>query len=255
MVWPATLIGAAAGFALANIPGAMLGGLLGHVLDRRLHLDSWGALRARMRGDPAIDQQDLLFILLGRLAKSDGRVQEAHIQQARSEMKRIGLDEAGTRRAIAAFSRGKSGGDNLHPALHKLKGERVTVERLLRSCWQMAAADGRIGQRERALILQWGSWLGLAAHQVEALGAGYDTPQGLPPKRGNSYRDALSLLGVTADCEPAVIKRAYRRLLSQNHPDKLAGSGASPAVVRAATDRTRELHSAYNLIRERHGFR
>ncbi|MNY76158.1 DnaJ-like protein DjlA [compost metagenome] len=52
-----------------------------------------------------------------------------------------------------------------------------------------------------------------------------------------------------------MIKRAYRRLLSQNHPDKLAGSGASPALVRAATDRTRELHNAYNLIRERHGFR
>ncbi|GLZ84920.1 molecular chaperone DjlA [Metapseudomonas resinovorans] len=255
MVWPATLIGAAAGFALANIPGAMLGGLLGHVLDRRLHLDSWGALRARLRGDPAIDQQDLLFILLGRLAKSDGRVQEAHIQQARSEMKRIGLDEAGTRRAIAAFNRGKSGGDNLHLALHKLQDERVTVERLLRSCWQMAAADGRIGKRERELVLQWGGWMGLAASRVEALGAGYDTPQGLPSKRSNSYRDALILLGVTADCEPAVIKRAYRRLLSQNHPDKLAGSGASPAVVRAATDRTRELQSAYNLIRERHGFR
>ncbi|MNE98085.1 DnaJ-like protein DjlA [compost metagenome] len=90
---------------------------------------------------------------------------------------------------------------------------------------------------------------------MAALGAGYDTPQGLPPKRGNSYKDALTLLGVTADCEPAVIKRAYRRLLSQSHPDKLAGSGASPALVRAATDRTRELHSAYNLIRERHGFR
>lgn len=255
MVWPATLIGAAAGFALASIPGAMLGGLLGHVLDRRLALDSWSALRTKLRGDPAIDQQDLLFILLGRLAKSDGRVQEAHIQQARSEMKRLGLDEAGIRRAIAAFNRGKAGGDNLHPCLCKLKDERLTVERLLRSCWQMAAADGRIGQRERELILQWGRWLGFSASRVETLGAGYDTPQGLRLKRSNSYKEALTLLGVTADCEPAVIKRAYRRLLSQNHPDKLAGSGASQAVVRAATDRTRELHSAYNLIRERHGFR
>ncbi|MDH4560888.1 MULTISPECIES: TerB family tellurite resistance protein [unclassified Pseudomonas] len=255
MVWPATLIGAAAGFALASIPGAMLGALLGQVLDRRLKLESWGDLRARLRGDPAIEEQDLLFVLLGRLAKSDGRVQEAHIQQARSEMKRVGLDDASARRAIAAFNRGKAGSDNLQPSLHVLKGERLTAERLLRSCWQMAAADGRIGQRERELILQWGHWLGLPTARIEALGAGYDIPHGLPPKRGNSYKDALILLGVTADCEPAVIKRAYRRLLSQNHPDKLAGSGASPALVRAATDRTRELHSAYNLIRERHGFR
>jgi DnaJ like chaperone protein len=255
LVWPATVIGAAAGFALANIPGAMLGALLGQVLDRRLKLESWRDLRARLRGDPAIDEADLLFVLLGRLAKSDGRVQEAHIQQARSEMKRAGLDGAGTRRAIAAFNRGKAGSENLHSSLRVLKDERLTVERLLRSCWQMAAADGRIGQHERELILQWGHCLGLPTSRIEALGAGYDIPHGLPPKRGNSYKDALILLGVTADCEPAVIKRAYRRLLSQNHPDKLAGSGASPALVRAATDRTRELHSAYNLIRERHGFR
>jgi DnaJ like chaperone protein len=255
LVWPATLIGAAAGFALASIPGALLGGLLGQVLDRRLQLDSWGALRARLRGESAIDQQDLLFILLGRLAKSDGPVQEAHIQQARSEMKRLGLDEVGTRRAIAAFNRGKAGADSLEISLRQLRDDRLSVERLLRSCWQLAAADGRIGQHERQLILQWGYWLGRSASQVEALGAGYDLPQGLRPRRGNSYKDALTLLGVTAECEPAVIKRAYRRLLSQNHPDKLAGSGASPALVRAATDRTRELHSAYNLIRERHGFR
>ncbi|WP_044871267.1 TerB family tellurite resistance protein [Pseudomonas sp. LFM046] len=255
MLWPATLIGVVAGFALANIPGALLGGLLGHVLDRRLALDSWAALRARIRGEPAIDQQDLLFILLGRLAKSDGRVREAHIQQARSEMKRLGLDEAGKRRAIAAFNRGKGGADDLHSSLHQLKDDHPAAERLLRSCWQMAAADSRIGRHERELILKWGHWLGLSASRVEALGAGYDTPQGLPPRRGNSYKEALALLGVTADCEPAVIKRAYRRLLSQNHPDKLAGSGAGPAVVRAATDRTRELHNAYQLIRERHGFR
>jgi DnaJ like chaperone protein len=82
------------------------------------------------------------------------------------------------------------------------------------------------------------------------------TPERKPlVNRGTTYQEALRLLGVTATTEPSVIKRAYRRLLSRHHPDKVAGSGASPAQVREATERTRELHNAYSLIRERRDFR
>ena len=54
--------------------------------------------------------------------------------------------------------------------------------------------------------------------------------------RPDSYREALLLLGVEAGSEPALIKRAYRKLISQHHPDKLAGAGASVERVRAATE-------------------
>ena len=86
MWWPGTLIGAGAGFAIASIPGAMLGALLGQALDRRLQLHSWAQVRERLGGRPALRNDELLFVLLGRLAKSDGRVMDGHIQQARQEM-------------------------------------------------------------------------------------------------------------------------------------------------------------------------
>ena len=68
MLWPATLIGAGDGWALASIPGALLGGLLGQLLDRRVRLESWRGLLARLRGRAVNDEDDLLFQLLGYLA-------------------------------------------------------------------------------------------------------------------------------------------------------------------------------------------
>ncbi|MGV8919082.1 MAG: TerB family tellurite resistance protein [Pseudomonas sp.] len=255
MLWPGTLIGAGAGFAIANIPGALLGALLGQALDRRLELHSWAHLRERLGGRAVPRDDELLFILLGRLAKTDGRVVDGHIQQARLEMRRMELSEPAKRRAIAAFNRGKTGRDRLHGFLRRLKTQPHAAEGLLRACWRMAWADGKASRAERELIELWGSWLGWTAAKVQALAIDYD-PQKKPiASSAELYQDALQLLGVTASAEPAQIKRAYRRLLSRHHPDKVAGSGANAFQVREATEKTRELHQAYTLIRERRDFR
>lgn len=253
MFWPITLLGLLIGWLLASIPGALLGGLLGQVLDRRLRLHSWSALWQRL-GLQQPDRTDdmLLFVLLGRLAKCEGRVLPVHIEQARSEMQRLGLGDADRQRAIDAFSRGKTGRDSLRAPLRR---QRLQSEALLRACWRMAWVDGRVGQVEQELILLWGKWLGVSPATQAHLNAAYAPKQGSMASAGGSYEQALRLLGVAADSEPAQIKRAYRRLLSRHHPDKLAGSGAGAERVREATEKTRELHNAYGVIRQRRGFR
>lgn len=255
MWWPGTLIGAGAGFAIASIPGAMLGALLGQALDRRMNLQGWAQVRERLGGRPALRNDELLFVLLGRLAKVDGRVVDGHIQQARLEMRALDLSEPAQRRAIAAFNRGKSGNDRLRGYLRRLGAQPHAAEGVLRACWRMVWADGRAGVAERELLAQWGKWLGWTPQQVQALATDYEPHKQALPGGGLTYRDALRLLGVSADSEPAQIKRAYRRLLSRHHPDKIAGSGATPLQVREATDKTRELHTAYRVIRERRDFR
>ena len=255
MLWPGTVIGAAAGYAIASIPGALLGALLGQALDRHLQLRSWADLFGRWGGGPPLGQQELLFVLLGRLAKSDGRVVDGHIEQARQEMRLLGLDSAAQRRAITAFNRGKAGNDRLRGSLQRLGGQPHAAEGILRACWRMVWADGRAGAAECELMGVWGQWLGWTPARVKALAADYQPRRSTLASSGGSYQEAMRLLGVAATTEPAQIKRAYRRLLSRHHPDKLAGSGATSAQVREATERTRELHNAYALIRERRDFR
>ncbi|WP_442111792.1 TerB family tellurite resistance protein [Pseudomonas sp. NUPR-001] len=254
MLWPSTVIGAGAGFAIASIPGALLGALLGQAMDRRLQLHSWAHVRERLGGRPVLLDDEVLFVLLGRLAKCDGRVVDGHIQQARQEMQRLEMNEAGRRRAIAAFNRGKRGQERLGAYLRRIKQQPHAAEGMLRACWRMVWADGRAGRQERELLLDWGQQLGWSAPRVKALALEYEPQRPGLSSVNLGYHDALRLLGVEAHAESGQIKQAYRRLVSRHHPDKLAGSGASPSQVREATERTRELHQAYAIIRKQRGF-
>lgn len=255
MIWPGTIIGLIAGSWLAGIPGALLGILLGQVLDRRARLKSWAEFKSVIGFGQAVREDELLFLLLGRLAKSDGRVLEVHIEQARAEMRRLGLGATAQQRAIRAFQRGKGSRESLRKPLRRVALQRNAGEAMLRACWRMIWADGRAGPAETALILTWGEWLGWTESANRALAREYDPQRQNMARTGGAYQDALRLLGVGPTTEPELIKRAYRRLLSRHHPDKVAGSGANSRQVREATELTGELHRAYALIRDQRGFR
>jgi len=116
------------------------------------------------------------------------------------------------------------------------------------------AADGRIDPAEHAMLVHIAVRLGLTQADVSQLEAllraamsGPSATGGRPPQ--DRLHDAYAALGITADATPAEIKRAYRKLISQNHPDKLAARGLPESMRPVAEERSRDLNSAYDLIK------
>ena len=228
MWWPSTVIGAGAGFAVASIPGALLGALVGQAMDRRLQVRGWEDLRERLGGRPALRDEELLFVLLGRLAKCDGRVAEQHIQQARQEMVRLDLADAARLRAIAAFNRGKAGKDRLAGHLRRIREQPHAAEGTLRACWRMVWADGKVGAKERDLLLDWGQTLGLSRRQVQALSLEYEPRKtGLAPGACSNPAFAPSPTAIRALWRrPCRRPRPYANTRARCLPQRAAAGGS-----------------------------
>lgn len=68
-------------------------------------------------------------------------------------------------------------------------------------------------------------------------------------------KDYYRVLGVSDSASEAEIKKAYRRLLNQHHPDKLVAKGLPEEMMKIAAQKTHEIKTAYEQVRAARGFR
>ena len=60
---------------------------------------------------------------------------------------------------------------------------------------------------------------------------------------------------MTKDNSDTEIKKAYRRLIREYHPDKLMGQGLPEAMIKEATERSQEIQAAYDMIKKSRGLK
>ena len=65
-----------------------------------------------------------------------------------------------------------------------------------------------------------------------------------------SLGDAYSVLNVDENASDAEVKKSYRRLMAQHHPDKLVAKGLPEEMMKIATQRTQEIRQAYERIKK-----
>ncbi len=262
MSWWGKLLGGAFGFVLGGPLGAVLGAALGHSFDRGLK-----GFEVLSGGDTEQVQTAFFtasFAVMGHLAKVDGRVSEQEIAAARAIMAHMRLDPDQREVAIRLFQEGKRSEFDLDASLAQLRqvcGRRLSLlQMFIEIQVSMALADGALSTGERHLLEHICAKLGypvfaldqLVALATAARGGAYQRQTGAqPPRQSQRTLDqAYQILGVDRQAGDAEVKRAYRRLMSQHHPDKLVAKGLPEEMSRLATERTQEIRAAYEQIRE-----
>lgn len=263
MAWWGKVIGGAFGFMLGGPIGALLGASFGHQFDARARAPGIDYDGGDGDGDFAPGQQERVqaafftatFALLGHIAKADGRVSRAEISLAERLMQNLQLDAAQRRVAQALFNEGKEAGFDLDAVLAQFRaechGRRTLVQMFVEIQIQAALADGRIAPEENRVLRHVAQALGLARADLERLigqirGADSYHAHGDHATLSDAYR----ILGVREDTPLPDVRRAYRRLISQHHPDKLVSKGLPEEMVKLANEKTHEIRAAWERIKE-----
>ncbi len=273
MGWVGKLIGGLLGYFFTRGPiGALIGAFLGHQLDKKTE-------EARERLDPASQQKiqavffTSTFSIMGHIAKADGRVSENEIAHAENVMTRMGLDAATRKIAIDHFKQGKEANFDFENVMRNFKQvvgrQRNLLQMFLEIQISMAMADGQMAASEQAILRQIGQRLGFASFIIDQLIKMVQATQGFhqysqqqgskraggqPGYGAPSIGQAYQVLGVSSSDDKATIKKAYKRLMSQHHPDKLVSKGLPESMIKIATEKTQEIKSAYELIEKNRGW-
>jgi DnaJ like chaperone protein len=115
---------------------------------------------------------------------------------------------------------------------------------------QAALADGRVDPAENRILVHAAEVLGFGSDQIDRLIDFIRGTQRSPGMQQQSLEDAYQVLGVESSASDAEVKTAYRRLMSRHHPDKLVAKGLPEEMMKLATEKTKEIQSAWEQIRE-----
>lgn len=278
MSWFGKLVGGAFGFILGGPLGAILGASLGHQFDiGMITLEGPQTLRP---GDQQRVQMAFFtatFSVMGHIAKSDGRVSPEEISFANRIMDQLYISGDMRTTAINLFQQGKDPNfplDDVLAQFYKECHRRLDLIRMfLEIQIQEALADGSLDSKEEHLLLHICNRLKISQFEYERLKVRVMAQQRFNQYYQQQYQqrsdsryqyqrqhqqnqrssrsilqDAYEVLGLSSSASDEEVKKAYRRLMSQNHPDKLVAKGLPEEMMKLAKEKTQKITKAYEAV-------
>jgi DnaJ like chaperone protein len=225
--------GAVAGLVTGGPLGALLGALAGHFL-----IDRDGK-------DTAVGFTIAVIALSAKMAKADGIVTDEEVR-AFERLFRFAPEESANVRRVFDLARRDTAGFEAYAAqiAHLFADNPALLEDILDGLFEIAKADGVLHPGEAMFLERVAEIFGFAPNEFRRIRASHFAPD---------KADPYVVLGVAYDASEDEIRRTYRRLVRENHPDSLIGRGVPEEFVRLATDKLAAINGAYNRIQAERG--
>ena len=248
-------IGAGMGFIVGGPIGAILGGVIGHTFDadgdqRRRYFEydnhTWPEVEREF------DRQYLFYVslasLAAKMAKADGVVTSDEIR-AFDYFLRIDLGlSVDERKNIAnIFNEAKNSPEEASAIASQFKQligyQPDVLQMMIQLLFRIALADGTMHPNEDAFIRQMAAIFGLSPQQYKQIRALYI----------KENDRAYQILGVDRTASNEEIKKAYRSLVREYHPDKIQSRGVPEDFLKVAHEKMAEINDAYDQISKERG--
>lgn len=229
--------GAGVGFALGGPIGALLGALAGHVL-----VDREGAPFGAPPREVVFTTG--LIALAAKMAKSDGVVVEPEVDAFN---RIVDVPAAERDRVARLFDLAKQTTDGFQAYARQIaeafRDEPKLLEDVLDGLFEIAKADGAVHQAEFAYVQAVAAEFGFAEGDFDRIAA----------RHVRQADDPYRVLGADRGMSDAALKRHYRKLVADNHPDREIARGLPPEAVKIATQRLAVINAAWERVAAERG--
>ena len=241
------VIGGVAGFTMGGPLGAIMGTVAGHAYDKMKEGDT-----------PQVENNDTLqvafttaiIVLSAKMAKADGKVTREEVDAFKqmfnipaAEMENVGR----------LFNEAKQDAKGFEPYAEQIAmmfaREPAVLEELMGGLFHIARADGVVHPEELKFLRKTALIFGFTETQFDRLKAIHmGAVGGVEP-------DPYQVLGMTRKASNAEIKKTYRKLIRENHPDTLIAKGMPQEFVDVANEKMAAINAAYDLIEKERGLK
>lgn len=250
MGWIGKIVGGAIGFALGGPLGAIAGATFGHAFD----VNEEGGTEQREISHLSEGEREQLtffvaaFSMLAKLAQADGSISEKETAAIERFMAQdLNLDQASRNVAANIFLNARRSPETFESFARQFYNQfqfrpqilSLMVDIMLR----VSVADGHFSPAEENLILA----------AVGIFHFGNEDYRKLKSRYVSDAEKYYGILGCDRTDPDDKIKKQYRKLVQEYHPDKIAAKGLPEEFIKFAGDKFREIQEAYEKVKKERG--